>query len=75
MLELPPMTGFNHIAIWRSDVDGGDPSVVTIGPGGNARNIFGDPTSRLISGQPGQLIVTINRQNADIIAGEIVRVA
>lgn len=75
ILKLPPDTGFKYIAIWRSDVDGGDPSVVHIGPSGNSRSLFGAASTRVINGLNGKLIVTTNRQNADILSGEIVRVA
>ena len=70
---LGPAVGFNYLALWRSDADGGDPSEVHIAGGGNARNTFGPAVDRTIGGVPGKLIVSVTRQNASLLGGENVR--
>ena len=74
---LGAAVGFNYLALWRSDADGWDPSEVHIAGGGNARNTFGPAVARThptgAGGVPGQLIVSVTRQNATLLGGENVR--
>lgn len=66
-------SGLNYLAIWRSDADGGDPSEVHLAGGGNSRNLFGAAANRTYGGVDGKLIVSVNRQNADLLGGENAR--
>ena len=66
-------TGFNYLAFWRSDADGGDPSQVYLSRGGDSRNLFRAATDRAIDEVPGKLIVSVNRQNATLYGGEPAR--
>ena len=66
-------TGFNYLAFWRSDADGGDPSEVYLSRGGDSRNLFRDATDRTIDEVPGKLIVSVLRQNATLYGGEPAR--
>ena len=74
-VTIPTATGSQFPWIWRSDQDGGDPSEVHIGSGGNQRNIFGAATARTVNGVGGQIIVTVVQQNADLWSAETLRVA
>ena len=70
---LPSASGFNYLALWRSDADGGDPTEVHLAGGGNSRNLFGDAADLTVGDIPGKLIVSVNRQNADLLSGESAR--
>ena len=72
---VPTATGFLYAIIWRSDADGGDPNEVHFAGGNNIRNTFGVPTAYELDGVAGQVIVSVNTQNADVWSGEEVRVA
>ena len=72
-VTLPLASGFQYLALWRSDADGGDPTEVHIAGGGNARNTFGAAVDRAFGGVPGKLIVSVTEQNADLLSGENVR--
>ena len=72
-ITLGSAAGFNYLALWRSDADGGDPTEVHIAGGGNARNTFGDAVNRAFGGVDGKLIVSVTRQNASLLSGEQVR--
>ena len=67
------LSGFNYLALWRSDTDGGDPTEVHLAGGGNSRNLFGTATNFTYNGVAGKLIVSVNRQNATLLGGENAR--
>ena len=71
---LPDATGFNYIYIWRSDTDGGDPAAVSVAGTAGWRNNLGVAVAREYDGVPGQLLVTINTQDAGLLSGETVTV-
>ena len=70
---LPTATGFQYLGLWRATSDGGDPTEVYFGSGGNSRNLFSAATDLTVSGIAGKLIVSVARQNASILSGESVR--
>ena len=74
-VTLPTASGLNYLALWRADQDGGDPEVVNLAGGGNSRNLFSAAVARTISGTAGQLIVSVARQNADLLSGESARLS
>ena len=67
-------SGFNYLAFWRSDADGGDPTEVNLVGGGNSRNLFNAAIDRAYNGVAGKLIVSVARQNADLLGGEDARI-
>ena len=70
---LPAETGQMYTWAWRSDTDGGDPTEVHWGGGGNQRNIYGAASALEVDGVAGQLIVSANTQNASVLSGVEVR--
>ena len=72
-ITMGDANGLNYLVFWRADADGGDPTEVHLAGGGNARNLFGDAVDRAIDGVAGKLIVSVARQNADLLSGELAR--
>ena len=73
-VTLPTSTGNQYLFIWRSDTDGGDPDEVHIAGAGNTRNSFGAAAALTVSGNAGQVIVSVTTQNSGLLGGEDVRV-
>ena len=71
---LPLGTGNQFLWVWRSNLDGGDPSEVHIAGGINVRNTLGAAAALTVSGVAGQLIVSVTSQNVGLLGGENVRV-
>ena len=71
---IPDETGGSHLYIWRSDEAGGDPTAVSVGSALNWRNIFGPAVPMDFEAVPGQVVVTVVRQNAGLLSGETVEV-
>ena len=72
---LPTGTGNQFLWVWRSNLDGGDPSEVYIAGGLNVRNTLGAAAALSVSGVAGQIIVSVTSQNVGLLGGENVRVA
>ena len=72
---LPTGTGNQFLWVWRSNLDGGDPSEVYIAGGLNVRNTLGAAAALTVSGVAGQIIVSVTSQNVGLLGGENVRVA
>ena len=72
---LPTGTGNQFLWVWRSNLDGGDPSEVYIAGGLNVRNTLGAAGALSVSGVAGQIIVSVTSQNVGLLGGENVRVA
>ena len=72
---LPTGTGNQFLWVWRSNLDGGDPSEVYIAGGLNVRNTLGAAGALTVSGVAGQIIVSVTSQNVGLLGGENVRVA
>ena len=78
VVTVPPGVGNLYFALWRADVDGGDPAEVYLSGGGsNIRNLFEAATDFSISFAgtvvPGKLIVTGYKQNTALWAGQVLR--
>ena len=73
-LRIPTATGGLYLWVWRSDVDGGDPTEVHITGGGDQRNIFVQAVALTVSSVDGQLIVSVQAQNAGLLGGEVIRI-
>ena len=71
---LPTGSGNQFLWVWRSNVDGGDPSEVYIAGGLNVRNTLGAAAALTVSGVAGQIIVSVTSQNVGLLGGENVRV-
>lgn len=72
-VTIPPLATAHaaYLAVWRSDLAGGEPCEIDFpGGGGNARNLFG-PASPLedANGQAGQVVVSAVPQRA-LLGGE-----
>ena len=67
-----------YLFIWRSDLDGGDPSEVHISGGGNSRNAWGVAETRTISiggnNVVGKAIISVNTFNVALASAEILRI-
>ena len=67
-----------YLFIWRSDLDGGDPSEVHISGGGNSRNAWGVAETRTVSiggnNVLGKAIISVNTFNVALANGEILRI-
>ena len=74
-ITLPTGSGNQFLWVWRSNLDGGDPSEVYIAGGLNQRNTFVAAVALAVSGVAGQLIVSVTSQNVGLLGGENVRVA
>ena len=72
---IPDATGSQYLVIWRSDLDGGDPTSVTINGGRNVRNTFGAATAFELNGVAGQVIVSVTTQNANFLSQETLGVS
>lgn len=55
-VKLPTGIGFQYLALWRADADGGDPTEVHLAGGGNSRNVFGAATNYTYNSVAGKLI-------------------
>ena len=73
-VTIPNATGGQFHWIWRADADGGDPTEVHVAGGGNGRNGYGPASALTVDGTPGQLIVSVGQQNANLLSGETLRV-
>ena len=71
---IPDETGGAFLYIWRSDEAGGDPTAVSVGPAPNWRNFFGAPVPMALGDVPGQVIVTVARQDAGLLSGETIEI-
>ena len=72
---IPDATGNQYIIIWRSDVDGGNPTSVRVNGGLNIRNTFGAASAFTLNGVDGQVIVSVTTQNADLLSQETLEVS
>ena len=71
---LPTGAGNQFLWVWRSNLDGGDPSEVHIAGSLNLRNTLGPAVALTVSGVAGQLIVSVITQNVGLLGGENLRV-
>ena len=75
MLTIPDDSGALHLAVWRSDAAGGDPSEVHVAAARGWRGLFGAAVSlEDMNGVPGEVIVTVDAQDADLLSGETLQV-
>ena len=71
-VKLPTGIGFQYLALWRADADGGDPTEVHLAGGGNSRNLFGAATNYTYNSVAGKLI-ECDQQNVVLLGGEMAR--
>ena len=75
MLTIPDAAGGLHLVVWRSDAAGGDPSEIRVAAARSWRNLFGNAVPLAdADGVDGQVIVTVDAQNAGLLSGETLQV-